>query len=53
MVSEGLVLPDRADIFSALDTLTSRFIIENLFRGDLVQGRTILLIVSFLSSRSY
>lgn len=32
------------DIFSALDTLTSRFILDNLFRGDLVKGRTVVLI---------
>ncbi|WVQ64901.1 uncharacterized protein L199_003070 [Kwoniella botswanensis] len=35
---------DRVDIFSALDTLTSRWIIDNLFRGDLMKGRTVLLI---------
>jgi ABC-type nitrate/sulfonate/bicarbonate transport system ATPase subunit len=34
------------DVFSALDTLTSRWIIDNCFRGDLVEGRTILLVVS-------
>lgn len=34
-----------ADIFSALDTLTSRWIIDNLLNGDLVKDRTILLIV--------
>ena len=32
------------DIFSALDTLTSRHIIENLFKGPLLKGRTVLLI---------
>lgn len=34
------------DIFSALDTLTSRFILENLFKGDLVKDRTVVLVVS-------
>jgi ABC-type multidrug transport system fused ATPase/permease subunit len=34
------------DIFSALDALTSRFIIDNLFVGELMRGRTVLLIVS-------
>lgn len=34
------------DIFSALDALTSRFIIDNLFNGELMRGRTVLLIVS-------
>jgi hypothetical protein len=34
------------DIFSALDTLTSRWIIDNLFMGDLMRGRTVLLVVS-------
>ncbi|WWC60298.1 uncharacterized protein I303_102867 [Kwoniella dejecticola CBS 10117] len=32
------------DIFSALDTLTSRWIIDNLFKGDLMRDRTVLLI---------
>ncbi|EIW66578.1 hypothetical protein TREMEDRAFT_65446 [Tremella mesenterica DSM 1558] len=32
------------DIFSALDTLTSRWIIDHLFQGELMQGRTVLLI---------
>lgn len=32
------------DIFSALDTLTSRFILDNLFKGSLVKDRTILLV---------
>ncbi|OWT36272.1 ATP-binding cassette transporter [Cryptococcus neoformans] len=32
------------DIFSALDTLTSRWIIDNLLSGDLVKDRTVLLI---------
>jgi hypothetical protein len=34
------------DIFSALDALTSRFIIDTLFVGELMRGRTVLLIVS-------
>jgi ABC-type multidrug transport system fused ATPase/permease subunit len=34
------------DIFSALDTLTSRFILENLFKGDLVRDRTVVVVVS-------
>lgn len=38
----AIVLLD--DIFSALDTLTSRFILENLFKGDLVKDRTIVLV---------
>ena len=40
----AIVLLD--DIFSALDTLTSRWIIDHLFRGDLMRDRTVLLIVS-------
>jgi hypothetical protein len=36
------------DIFSALDALTSRFIIDNLFNGELMRGRTVLLIVSLV-----
>jgi len=32
------------DIFSALDTLTSRFILDNLFKGDLVKDRTVVLV---------
>ncbi|ODO04635.1 hypothetical protein I350_05244 [Cryptococcus amylolentus CBS 6273] len=36
------------DIFSALDTLTSRWIIDHLFKGDLVKDRTILLVTHHL-----
>ncbi|WVO13290.1 hypothetical protein L204_100903 [Cryptococcus depauperatus] len=36
------------DIFSALDTLTSRWIIDNLLNSDLVKDRTILLITHHL-----
>ncbi|WVQ93407.1 hypothetical protein IAU59_000477 [Kwoniella sp. CBS 9459] len=32
------------NIFSALDTLTSRWIIDNLLKGDLMKDRTVLLI---------
>ncbi|GMK55604.1 hypothetical protein CspeluHIS016_0206600 [Cutaneotrichosporon spelunceum] len=32
------------DIFAALDTLTSRFILDNLFKGDLVKDRTVVLV---------
>ncbi|ORY22510.1 hypothetical protein BCR39DRAFT_551500 [Naematelia encephala] len=38
----AIVLLD--DIFSALDTLTSRWIIDNLLKGDLIADRTVLLI---------
>ena len=37
------------DIFSALDALTSRWIIENLFGGSLIKGRTVLLITHHVS----
>ncbi|WVQ74599.1 hypothetical protein IAR50_004200 [Cryptococcus sp. DSM 104548] len=36
------------DIFSALDTLTSRWIVDNLFKGELVKDRTILLVTHHL-----
>ncbi|KAF4617652.1 hypothetical protein D9613_005677 [Agrocybe pediades] len=32
------------DIFAALDVHTSSWIIENCFKGDLIQGRTVLLV---------
>ncbi|CAE6472635.1 unnamed protein product [Rhizoctonia solani] len=32
------------DILSALDVHTSRWIVENCFRGDLVTGRTVLIV---------
>ncbi|KEP52172.1 multidrug resistance-associated ABC transporter [Rhizoctonia solani 123E] len=32
------------DILSALDVHTSRWIVENCFRGDLVSGRTVLIV---------
>ncbi|WVR03866.1 hypothetical protein IAU60_000864 [Kwoniella sp. DSM 27419] len=38
----AIVLLD--DIFSALDTLTSRWIIDNLLKGELMKDRTVLLI---------
>jgi hypothetical protein len=50
MVSLSVIGAD-LDIFSALDTLTSRFIIDNLFRGPLMKDRTVLLIVSHDSIR--
>ncbi|KAL7418721.1 hypothetical protein Q5752_006404 [Cryptotrichosporon argae] len=37
------------DVFSALDTLTSRFILDNLFRGSLVKDRTVLLVTHHIS----
>ena len=43
--SKGIRANDQ-DIFSALDTLTSRWILDNLFRGSLIKDRTVLLIVS-------
>ncbi|KAF8157940.1 multidrug resistance-associated ABC transporter [Crassisporium funariophilum] len=38
----GIILLD--DVLSALDVHTSSWIIDNCFRGDLVKGRTILLV---------
>ena len=49
MVSFGVVSLLTIDIFSALDALTSRFIIDNLFNGELMRGRTVLLIVSHMN----
>jgi hypothetical protein len=49
MVSFGVVGLLTIDIFSALDALTSRFIIDNLFNGELMRGRTVLLIVSHVN----
>ena len=34
----------KADVFSALDTLTSRWVLDHLFKGDLMKDRTVLLI---------
>jgi ABC-type multidrug transport system fused ATPase/permease subunit len=34
------------DVLSALDVHTSRWIVDNCFRGDLVTGRTMLIVVS-------
>lgn len=33
------------DIFAALDVHTARFIIESCFSGELIRGRTVLLVV--------
>ena len=34
------------DVLSALDVHTSQWIVRECFRGDLVRGRTIILVVS-------
>ena len=36
------------DVLAALDVHTARWVIENCLKGDLVQGRTILLVVRAL-----
>ena len=41
--SAEVVLLD--DVLSALDVHTSKWIVEKCFRGDLVKGRTIILVV--------
>lgn len=33
------------DVLAALDVHTARWVVENCFKGDLVKGRTILLVV--------
>lgn len=33
------------DVLSALDVHTSRWIVDNCLQGDLIQGRTVLLVV--------
>lgn len=35
------------DVLSALDVHTSRWVVDNCFRGDLVASRTMLIVVSF------
>ena len=35
----------KSQVFASVDVHTSRWIIEKCFRGDLVRGRTILLVV--------
>ena len=34
------------DVLSALDVHTSRWVVDNCFRGDLVTGRTMIIVVS-------
>ena len=34
------------DVLSALDVHTARWIVDKCFRGDLVRGRTVVLVVS-------
>ena len=41
--SADIILLD--DVLAALDVHTARWIVEKCFKGDLVQGRTILLVV--------
>lgn len=35
------------DVLAALDVHTSRWIVDKCFKGDLLRGRTVLLVVSF------
>lgn len=42
-----LVLLD--DVLAALDVHTSKYIVDNCFKGDLLRGRTVILVVSILS----
>ena len=37
------------DVLAALDVHTARWVVENCFKGDLVIGRTILLVVRLIS----
>lgn len=41
--SADIILLD--DVLAALDVHTARWVVENCFKGDLVKGRTILLVV--------
>lgn len=42
------------DVLAALDVHTSRWIVDKCFKGDLLRGRTVLLVVSPLShTKSY
>lgn len=43
--SAEIILLD--DVLAALDVHTARWIINNCFTGDLVRGRTVLLVVSY------
>ena len=39
-------------VLAALDVHTARWIVEKCFRGDLIRGRTVLLVVSLTPSHS-
>lgn len=41
------------DVLSALDVHTSQWIVRECFKGDLVRGRTIILVVSLAISLSH
>ena len=36
------------DVLAALDVHTSRWIVDKCFKGDLLKGRTVVLVVSIL-----
>lgn len=36
-----------------MDTLTARFLVENLFKGALLKGRTVLLVVSEVDNEAH
>ena len=37
------------DVLAALDVHTSRWIVDKCFKGDLLKGRTVVLVVSIFS----
>jgi len=39
-------------VLAALDSHTTKWIVENCFKGDLMRGRTVIFVVRFYSSMS-
>lgn len=44
-------LPNQMQVLAALDVHTSRWIVEKCFCGDLIHGRTVILVVCKITVR--
>lgn len=44
-------LPSTLQILAALDVHTSRWIVDKCLGGDLIKGRTVVMVVSMISRR--
>lgn len=50
-ISIARVEIERSQVLAALDVHTAKWIVEKCFRGDLVRGRTVILVVRVIKAR--